>query len=45
MKPSKVIEKAYGSMPREVGFCVNVDIFPFRGIRYYALKVIRFFTR
>lgn len=45
MKPKEVIEKAYGSMPREVGFSVDVDIFPLRGVRYYILKVIRFFTR
>lgn len=43
MKPKEVFEKAYGSVPREVGLSVDLDINVFRGFKYYYLKVIRFF--
>ena len=46
-KPNETIEKAYGSIPKEVGF--NFDIFSFvptyRGVKYYWHKMIRKVTR
>jgi hypothetical protein len=45
MKPKQVLEKAYGSVPTEVGFTADFDIMSFRGFKYYYLKLIRFFTR
>jgi hypothetical protein len=43
MKPGEVFEKAYGSVPHEVGFFVDLDINVFRGFKYYYLKMVRFF--
>jgi len=42
MKPDEVLEKAYGSVPKEVttGFNFNFDIFPVRPIKYFWLKWI-----
>lgn len=45
MTPKQVLEKAYGSVPKEVGFAINIDITLFRGFRYHYLKLLRFFTR
>jgi len=42
-KPKEVFDKAYGNVPHEVGFNVNLDINVFRGFKYYYLKMIRFF--
>jgi hypothetical protein len=37
-KAKEVLEKAYGSIPKEVGFYFE---FPFRGLKYYWLRLIR----
>lgn len=43
-KAKETLEKAYGSVPKEVGFYFVVP-FEFRGIRFYLLKIKRWFTR
>ena len=44
--PKEVIDKAYGNMPKEVGFFVDVSFVPtWRGIKYYWHKLIRKVTR
>lgn len=43
MKSKETFDKAYGNVPHEVGFNVNLDINVFRGFKYYYLKMIRFF--
>lgn len=35
------LNKAYGMMPREVGYAAEFDILGWRGIRYYWLKLKR----
>jgi len=45
MSNKDVIEKAYGNIPKEVNYGFHVDIIPFRGVKYYWLRLIRFFTR
>jgi hypothetical protein len=46
-KPKETLEKAYGNIPREPLF--NLDLFDWfpthRGIKYYWLLLIRKFTR
>jgi len=43
--PRETLEKAYGSVPREVGYSVVWDFTPVRGIRYYWHRLIRKITR
>jgi hypothetical protein len=47
MKPKETIEKAYGNVPKEIG--AMFDVFnwvpEFRGVRYYWIRAVRFFTR
>jgi len=38
-KAKEVLEKAYGSIPKEVGF--YIDIPTLRGFKYYWLRLIR----
>jgi hypothetical protein len=40
MKPDEVLQRAYGSVPKEVptGFNFDVTIFPIRPIKYFWLK-------
>ena len=48
MSAKETIDKAYGNVPKEVGFSDHslFDWLPTpRGIKYYWLKVVRFFTR
>lgn len=47
MAPKETIDKAYGSIPKEVGMSNNsFDWLPeFRGLRYYWYKLIRKVTR
>ena len=47
MKNSEdVIVRAYGNVPKEVTWLdINLDGFPFRGIKYYWLILKRKFTR
>jgi hypothetical protein len=43
--PKETIEKAYGSVPKEVGLA-GIEWWPTpRGIKYYWLLLIRKFTR
>ena len=45
-KQDEVIQRAYGNMPREVGFSGNWDFIPaWRGVKYYWYKLIRKVTR
>ena len=45
-KQDDILNKAYGNMPKEVGFYIDMDIVPgWRGIRYYWYKLIRKITR
>jgi len=45
-KQEDVINKAYGNMPKEVGFNMSWDFIPtLRGIKYYWHKLIRKVTR
>jgi hypothetical protein len=46
MSQKDTIEKAYGSIPKEVGY--NIEFFEIptiRGVKYYFHKLVRFFTR
>jgi len=46
MSPKEILDKAYGSMPKEVGW--RIDIFDFgvpRSLHYYWLKLVRKLTR
>jgi hypothetical protein len=46
MSSKDVIERAYGHIPKEIGMPFSIEIMPnIRGIRFYWLKLIRFFTR
>ena len=46
MSGKDTIEKAYGSIPREVGFGLDMNWIPtFRGVKYYWYKLIRKVTR
>jgi hypothetical protein len=46
MKSKDVIDRAYGSIPKECTPNISVEIWPtYRGIRYYWLVFIRKFTR
>jgi hypothetical protein len=41
-KQDDVLQKVYGSMPKEIGFYIDMDILPgWRGIKYYWYKLIR----
>lgn len=46
-KPDEVLNKAYGHIPKEVAS--GADLFDWlptpRGVKYYWLKLKRFFTR
>ena len=40
------LDKAYGSIPKEVGINLDVNWVPtWRGLKYYTLVLIRKFTR
>jgi hypothetical protein len=46
MKPKETLDKAYGNVPKEVGPTFDVNWVPeFRGVRYYWIRAVRFFTR
>jgi hypothetical protein len=46
MSHKETIEKAYGSIPREVELNFHFDWVPTpRGIKYYWLRLVRFITR
>jgi len=46
----ETLDKAYGGIPNEVGHIemwpnMNFDFFPFRGLKYYLILLIRKITR
>jgi hypothetical protein len=42
MTPKETLDKAYGSVPKEVGFFADLNWLPtYRGVKYYWLKLIR----
>jgi len=44
--PKETLDKAYGNVPREVGFNTSWDFIPtWRGVKYYWYKLIRKVTR
>ena len=45
MSQKDTIEKAYGSIPKEVTSLMEFNWVEFRGVKYYYLKLVRFFTR
>jgi hypothetical protein len=45
MSSKEVIDRAYGSVPRELPGQFSLDLPPLRGLRYYFLKFLRKFTR
>jgi hypothetical protein len=40
-KAEDVLNKAYGSIPKEVGFYHDYFDIPVRGLKYYWLRLIR----
>ena len=45
-KQEDTLNKAYGNVPKEVGFSINWDFIPtLRGFKYYWYKLIRKVTR
>jgi hypothetical protein len=46
MSREEIINRAYGNMPKEVGFAGNWDFIPtWRGVKYYWHKLVRKVTR
>ena len=44
--PKETLDKAYGNMPKEVGFAFSLDWVPTqRGIKYYWQLLVRKITR
>ena len=43
--PKDTLQKAYGNVPREVGYSPDFDFVILRGIRYYWYRFIRKITR
>jgi hypothetical protein len=41
----ETLDKAYGGIPNEVVPYMNFDFFPFRGLKYYLIVLIRKITR
>ena len=45
-KQEEILNKAYGNMPKEVGYTFDLDFVPgWRGFKYYWYKLIRRVTR
>ena len=45
-KQEDIIAKAYGNLPKEVGYTIDWNFIPtFRGIKYYWYKLVRKATR
>ena len=45
-KQEEIIQRAYGNMPKEIGYNADWGILPgWRGIKYYWYKLIRKVTR
>jgi hypothetical protein len=46
MTTKETLDKAYGNVPKEVGYNFDLDLVPgWRGIKYYWYKLIRKVTR
>ena len=44
--PDETLRKAYGNMPKEVGYSIDWNFIPtWRGVKYYWYKLIRKATR
>ena len=43
--PKEILERAYGSVAKDVSLYIDLDITPFRSVKYYWYKLVRFFTR
>ena len=44
--PKETLDKAYGNVPKEVGYSYDWNFMPtWRGVRYYWHKLIRKVTR
>lgn len=42
MKPKETIEKAYASIPKDIGFVIDTSWIPtYRGLKYYWLILLR----
>jgi hypothetical protein len=44
-KQKDTLDKAYGNVPKEVGFAVDFGLPSWRGLKYYWYKLIRKATR
>jgi hypothetical protein len=44
-KRDETLQRAYGNVPKEVGFSADWGFAPSRGLKYYWLKLVRFITR
>ena len=45
-KQEDTLNKAYGNVPKEIGFYIDLDVVPgWRGVKYYWYKLIRKVTR
>jgi hypothetical protein len=46
MSSKETLDRAYGNMPKEVGYSFNLEFLPaWRGIKYYWYMLIRKVTR
>lgn len=46
MSSKDTLQKAYGSIPKEVTPTFDIDwVKPFRGVKYYWHRLVRHFTR
>ena len=46
MSNKNTLEKAYGHIPKDVGFNIDLTWVPTtRGVKYYWLRLVRIFTR
>ena len=45
MKVKETFDRAYGNIPKEPLIQISFDVIPFRGIKYYWIRFVRFFTR
>jgi hypothetical protein len=46
MTTKETLDKAYGNVPKEVGYNFDLDLVPvWRGVKYYWYKLIRKVTR
>lgn len=41
MKVDETLKKAYGNIPKEPVLNLDLDVVPFRGLKFYWLKLLR----